>query len=319
MQFNVCTNLDNGVGLEADYKLLKALLESWGHRVNGVHYRKIDGGTQRADVNIFLEVIAPAIFPVAKHNWFIPNQEWYCSSYDGMMRSMTKVLCKTRDAEMIFRNKLPGYPAEKVAYIGFESRDRFQPLITRKRNFLHVAGKSTFKNSEAVAYTFAKYFDTPWEPENNRELVFVGTHENLLCAARDHKNVRYIPQASDNEIETLMNECQFHILPSSAEGWGHAIHEGLSCGAVMITTDFPPMNEFTGASIFVKPQAITPCCAAKRAAVCAPELKPAIEKAWVMTDSQIFEAACNARRYFADQRDRFRMLFKQEVDRVAAA
>ena len=74
------------------------------------------------------------------------------------------------------------------------------PVFLVKRKFLHVAGKSCYKNSEAVAYTFAKYFDTPWEPENNRELVFVGVHENLLAAARGHKNVRYIPQTSDNEI-----------------------------------------------------------------------------------------------------------------------
>ncbi len=316
MRFNICTNIDNGVGLQQDYLLLKGLLESWGHQVNGVHFKRIDGGTPRADVNIFLEVIAPVIMPKAKHNWFIPNQEWYCSSYDPIIPHMTKILCKTRDAEAIFRNKLM-VQYDRIEHIGFESRDRYQPLVTRKRKFLHVAGKSTFKNSEAVAYVFAKYFDTPWEPENNRELVFVGVHQNLLAAARDHKNVRYIPQISDSGLEELMNECVFHILPSSAEGWGHAIHEGLSCGAVMITTDFPPMNEFSGASIFVKPQGITPCCAAKRAAVCAPELLEAVKKAWAMTDDQIFTASANARMYFANQRFQFRNKFKQVVDSVA--
>ena len=317
LSFNICTNLDNGVGLEQDYKLLRGLLESWGHKVNGVHYQKISNDISRADVNIFLEVIAPSIFPLAKQNWFIPNQEWYCSSYDSMLPCLTKILCKTHDAETIFTNKSSYYTGQKIEYIGFESRDRYEPLVTRKRKFLHVAGKSCYKNSEAVAYVFAKYFDTPWEPENNRELVFVGVHENLLAAARDHKNVRYIPQISDSGLQQLMNECQFHILTSSAEGWGHAIHEGLSCGAVMITTDFPPMSEFTGASIFVKPQSVKPCCAAKRAAVCAPELLEAVKKAWAMTDSEIAFASANARTYFSEQRVYFRDRFNQVVDSVS--
>jgi hypothetical protein len=316
MQFNICTNLDNGVGLEADYKILKGLLESWGHRVNGIHYKKVDGGTPRADVNIFLEVIAPPVFAASKNNWFIPNQEWYCNSYDAMLPRMTRILCKTHDAYMIFRNKLVGLAGDKVSYIGFESYNKFAPEVPRLRKFLHVMGKSTFKNTEAVAYTFAKYFDTPWEPENNRELVVVGTHENLLTAARDHKNVRYIPHISDSGLRQLMNECRFHILPSSAEGWGHAIHEGLSCGAVMITTDFPPMNEFKGASIFVKHQIVKPCCAGKRAMVVAPDIKAAVEKAWAMNDGEILNASANAIRYFADQRDRFRTAFKWEVDNV---
>jgi hypothetical protein len=286
--------------------------------VNGVHYRKVDGGTQRADVNIFLEVIAPPVFAAAKNNWFIPNQEWYCNSYDGMMKSMTKILCKTHDAERIFKNKLNLFEPNAISYIGFESRDMFMPEVPRKRKFLHIAGKSTFKNSEAVAYVFAKYFDTPWEPENNRELVFVGVRPELMAAARDHKNVQYISQISESGLRQLMNECQFHVLPSSAEGWGHAIHEGLSCGAVMITTDAPPMNEFRGASILVKPQSFKPCCAAQRAMVCAPELLDAVKRAWAMNDGEIFNASANAIRYFADQRDSFRAAFKREVDSVKA-
>ncbi len=250
----------------------------------------------------------------AKHNWFIPNQEWYCGSYDTIIPHMTKILCKTHDAEAIFKNK-PGTQG-RVEYIGFESRDMYMPEVPRRKKFLHIAGKSCYKNSEAVAYVFAKYFDTPWEPENNRELIFVGVHENLLAAARGHKNVQYISQTSEAELRRLMNECQFHVLPSSAEGWGHAIHESLGCSGILITTDFPPMNEFIGATIFVKPQSISNCCAAKRAAVCAPEIKEAVDRVWSMTPEQILEAQIKARKYFEDQRFSFRDKFKRVIDSV---
>lgn len=313
MRFNICTNLDNGVGLEADYKLLRGLLESWGHSVNGVHYMRVDGGTERADANIFLEVIAPSIMPKAKINWFVPNPEWYCDSYDNMMFGMTKILCKTRDAEMIFKNKQPWMTA-KVEHIGFESQDLFDSSVPRRRRFLHVAGKSAFKNSEAVAYAFGKFFDSPWEPENNRELIFIGTNQNLMNAARDHKNVTYIPSVSTEEFKRLMNECQFHIIPSQAEGWGHVIHEGLGCGAYVITTDFPPMNEFAGAAAFLKHQKLEQCCAAKRAWVSALDIRDAVEVAWNKNDGELLNASCKARAYFADQRDYFRNKFRQVVE-----
>src|SRR6266403_5159235 len=102
MKFNICTNIDNGVGLEADYRLLRGLLESWGHKVEGVHFKRIDAGCPRADVNIFLETIASALFPFAKQNWLIPNQEWFAPwDNENAMNAIGRILCKTEDAVRI--------------------------------------------------------------------------------------------------------------------------------------------------------------------------------------------------------------------------
>src|SRR5579863_9707383 len=103
MKFNICSNINNGVGLESDYKLLKGLLEGWGHQVHGVHYMHIDAGIPKVDVNIFLETMASALFPMAREQWLIPNQEWWAPwDHDNTMRHVDKILCKTHDAVKIF-------------------------------------------------------------------------------------------------------------------------------------------------------------------------------------------------------------------------
>jgi len=311
MRFNISTRLDNGVGLEADYKILRALLESWGHQVNGVHHYKLDEGVPDADINIFLELVAPSIFCKAKQNWYVPNPEWHGGNEDVALSGIDKVLCKTHEAYKTFEQKVG---SGRCCHVGWESRDLYDPLIPRQRKFLHVAGGSSYKNSEAVVYLFSKILYNPWNKTLNRDLVFVGTHGELVAFANDRGNIKIINRVSDDELKRLMNECLFHVMCSSAEGWGHVIHEGLGCGAVMITTDYPPMNEFTGAAIFAKPQKVEPCGAANRAFVVVSEVQPAVEQAWNMSPQQIEDAQKTARDYFLQQRTQFHQRFKTLVD-----
>lgn len=314
MKFNICTNIDNGVGLESDYRLLKGLLESWDHQVCGVHFKRIDAGIPKADVNIFLETIASALFPMAKQQWLIPNQEWFAPwDNDGIMPRIDKILCKTQDAVRIFSEM---YGAARCRHIGFESQDLYDPSIERKRTFLHLAGQSRYKNSQAVAYAFAKYFDDPTDKDVHKELVFIGAYPEEVQFAQGHKNVRYINRATPAELKQLMNESMFHIIPSGAEGWGHAIHEGLSCGAVVVTTNFPPMNEFDGiARDFLVPyQRTIPELAAQRAMVGAMEVKAIIERVSKLKNEEIEVIRQNARNAFLNQRELFRINFKSVVD-----
>jgi len=315
VKFNLCTNIDNGVGLEADYRLLKGMLESWGHQVNGVHFKRIDGGIPRADVNLFLETLASALFDKASQNWLIPNQEWWAPwDHQNSMQRVDRILCKTQDAVRIFKGLYPQFQ-NRVQYIGFESKDLYDPNVERKRTFIHVAGQSRYKNSMAVSYAFGKYFD---DADTKRDLVFIGAYPEEVQFARDHKNVRYIQRASNAEMKHLMNECLFHIMPSGAEGWGHALHEGLGVGNVVITTNFPPMNEYDGVpkELLVPYQRTIPELAAQRALVGANEVRDMCNKAWSLSDAEIERMQKEARAAFLKQREDFRAAFKAQVDRA---
>lgn len=316
MRFNLVTNTDNGVGLEADAKLLKNLLESWGHIAKLVHYKKQNEIEEcpQADVNLFLEVVQYDVIKRAKQNWLIPNPEWFALwNHANGLPQMDRFLCKTKETLRIFSEL---YGAQRCTYIGFESRDLYDESVERKRTFFHMAGQSRYKNSGAVAYAFAKYFDDPTDKDIHKELIFVGAYPEEVQFAVGHKNVKYIQRAGDSELKKLMNESLFHIMPSGTEGWGHAIHEGLGVGAVMLTTNYPPMNEFAGLApeLLIPYQRTLPELAAQRAFVGALEVKAAIEKVWKLPESRLDEIRANARAAFLAQRESFRTEFKKVVD-----
>lgn len=311
MRFNLCSNTNNGVGLQKDCELLKSLLESWGHQAELVHYKHIDAGSPKADVNIFLEVIEPALFPKAPEQWFIPNPEWYAPwDHTAIIQKFDQILCKTADAVRIFKALYPENQ-NRVSLLGFESRDMNEPEIPRERRFLHVAGQSRYKNTPSVAYSFAKFDDG----DQKLPLTIVGAWPEDSAFARDHKNVDYIQHASDSELKRLMNTHLFHCIPSGYEGFGHALNEGRGCGAVVITTDHPPMNEFSGIpkELLVKPDRTIPELAAQRALVVAHPLWGAVKQAWRLSEHRIKEIQLAARAAFLSDRDEFRARFREIV------
>jgi hypothetical protein len=325
MKFNVCTLLNNGFGLEKDYEILRTLLESWGHEVHGVSISGHMGVpldpniAPEADVNIFLELISFAVIAAnkAKQNWFVPNQEWYHAHWDSALLRIDKILCKTQEAVRVFGEK--GY-GDRCVHVGWESKDLYDPAIPRQRKFLHVAGGSAHKNTLQVAYAFAKFFYNPfagpWNQGANIPFILVSrdcNHGNLI---QGRPNCTYIGHAGETELKRLMNECMFHIIPSGAEGWGHVIHEPIGCGNIVVTTDFPPMNEFRGC-----PKELLVCAQkweimnqiGRLAWVSAYDVKSSVDRAWRLTPEKIKEYQIEARKCFLEDRESFRNKLKSLV------
>src|SRR5690606_13048298 len=120
-------------------------------------------------------------------------------------------------------------------YIGFTSVDRALPDASPDfGRFLHVAGASTLKGTDTLLEVWSAHPEWP----------------ALTVVQRDRRTIRapanvqildgYLPDA---ELRELQNACGVHLCPSMGEGWGHYIVEAMSCGAVVVATDGPPMNE----------------------------------------------------------------------------
>jgi hypothetical protein len=234
-----------GKGLEREALLLRDLLRANDAYTVLIHYTDYANATLvRADVNIFLEVVMPNVLHLSRENWLAPNCEWWNPINDRFLPQFTKILCKTQDCYRIWCQKVG---AAKCVYTGFEARDLYRPEIPRENKFLHLAGESEFKNTEAVI--------TAWKSGNWGVKPFpltVVTRQKRyqdLCRelTGDRKDrIKLITRASEEELVELMNSHRFHVLPAAYEGFGHALHEGIGCGALMITTDAAPMSEFGG-------------------------------------------------------------------------
>lgn len=224
LSVNIISNIHNGSGLQRDYEILARELTTLGHKVEGVDYLK-PYGIKNADLNIWLEVGGPDLFKYASKNWLIPNPEWWRPHWDPSR--FDQVLCKTKDAFRIF-----SHLNSKCRYIGFMSNDCRVPSISKTPSFIHVGGKSPFKNTEAIVDAWLEY-KLPYR------LILISSVIKSVP-----ETITLYGRISESMLHAAYSSCSFHLCPSQYEGWGHMIHEGLSAGGIILYTDSPVMRDF---------------------------------------------------------------------------
>lgn len=248
---------DNQRGLSHDIRLLSEALLALGHQVHVTRLgpRRHDGrwkawllrlrmGWQRLyradrhltlyDANIALEHVRPDWFALARVNLLVPNPEWLSARSQRYLGRFDGILCKTRYATELFAAR-----GCRALHIGFRSTDCFAPEVPRELAFLHLAGASRMKGTQRLLDLWQRHPEWP-------KLVVLQSPRTAIRLAEpvpaniDHR-IGYL--ADVREIRRLQNAHVFHLCPSETEGWGHYIAEAMSCKAVVITCDAPPMNE----------------------------------------------------------------------------
>ncbi len=222
LKINIVTNWAEHKGLWRDGCLLERLLLTWGHAPVQVQY-DAPGDPGQADLNIFLETVAPSLLPLARSNWWVVNPEWASPDYLACLPQLDRVLCKTREAEQLLAPL-----TNRAVYVGWESEDRYDASVPREAKVLHVAGGSILKGTQAVLEAWER-FRLPYS------LTVVGDPQ--VVKPRSIPKVTYAGWVDDAELKRHQNSHRIHLQPSETEGWGHTIHEGLSVNATVITTD----------------------------------------------------------------------------------
>lgn len=292
MRIAIVTSLDNEVGLKRDHGVLRRLLEGAGHEVVGIDFRKprVSGSF---DLAIFLEVFDPALLDLAPRLWAVPNPEWWFASWTPDLPRFEAVLCKTQDAERIFSGL-----GARAMLVGFGAEDRFDASVPRQRRFLHVAGQSELKGTEAVLGA--------WEQHAiPHPLTIVARKLKLTVRS---KAVTLLRRVSDLDLRKLQNECAFSLQPSQYEGFGHVLHEALSCGAILATTAAPPMDQVR-APFLIVPTSFAAKELAQLARVDADGVRDAVEKMWAATDADVEGYRSEARENYLTSRAGFEQAF----------
>lgn len=222
MKINIIST-NNGVGLFQDYLILKEVLET-KHDINFVDFKSIKHS--KADVNIHLEHAVIACLQDAPFNIFIPNPEWCEMTWVKYLPRFNQIWCKTLETGRIFSRY-----HKNCIYTSFTSIDRYNPEITRDKIFFHNRGKSSHKGTLNVI--------------NGWREIFGKLYINSAISLPKQKGIIINDKRlSDEDLQIFQNACLFHVCPSEVEGFGHYINEAKSCGAIVITTNAAPMNEF---------------------------------------------------------------------------
>lgn len=194
------------------------------------------------NIQIFLEHLHPKALQYGKINIFIPNLEW-CNERDYsllLQQPEIKIIAKTKNTFDILKDVFKG----RVVYVPWCSIDMCDVRIKRTCEWLHIKGVSRLKQSQVLLETWLKHPEWPV-----LHIVCNGNSDrngflDIPIPAQITNNVILHQRTlTRKELKTLMNTCSYHICPSLVEGFGHYIHEGMSTGATVVTTNGYPMNE----------------------------------------------------------------------------
>jgi len=175
--------------------------------------------------------LRPEYAPLARRNVLMPHPEWFDVAWTPALRVIDRVYAKTRHAVPLFEAL-----GCRTDFVGFTSFDRLLRDVAREPTFFHLGGRSGNKGSQAIMDL--------WSRKPSWPMLTLIQRKPLRFPAPMPANVRLISDYIDDaELQTLQNRNLFHLCPSETEGFGHHLVEGMSCGAITLATDAPPMNE----------------------------------------------------------------------------
>jgi glycosyltransferase involved in cell wall biosynthesis len=265
------------------------------------------------DVNFFIESVFPEYLPMARVNCLFVHPEWFRDANLIHLPRLDFVLCKTPSGVDAFRG-LDVVCRE----LGFTSPDKRMADVVRRGPIrcLHLSGQSAVKGTEAVIEAWARHPEWPHLIVVRRARRYGGETAPALAAL---PNVTYLTDfVPDDHLQRLQNECEVHVIPSQAEGYGHVIGEAMGCGAVVVTTDAPPMNELVTVDrgVLIRVARSEPMSRSMRNYIDVSDLETKLSQIFAMTPEARAGLGRKAREWYEAQDQRFNRAMRGFLDEL---
>jgi glycosyltransferase involved in cell wall biosynthesis len=167
---------------------------------------------------------------------FLALWEWF-NPYDPLKRLFDKIVCPNRFSELVVR----GFGFENTICLTWPVNVDQLPkrlIAGPAKTFVHVAGKIGKDDRKATLLTLEAFH----RARNTDISLIVHSQAPLphrINDARIDYAIGNIPEYFD-----LYRVGDVFIQASKAEGLGLSILEPIACGLPVLTTNYPPMNEY---------------------------------------------------------------------------
>lgn len=249
MKVNIIANFQQNTGLMQDAGILRGILAAvFGDNVKIFKVPHAFPQCEEVDVNFFLEVINPSLFPYAGKNIWIPNAEWTYKTWEPYIHMVDEIWAKTRECEEIFNGILKG--EKPVRYTRWTSIDKVFNPDTDKKNYSKAivpVGKNIYRHPKPIFQAYLKIKQenhTLYSKLPTLHVVHSPAHISVTVPSEiENKVVIRSEVLRESDYDNLMKECGLCICISMSEGFGHAVNEAMSCGCNLILSPIRPFME----------------------------------------------------------------------------
>ena len=270
--------------------------------------------TRPIDVVIFFEhTVDHPQFRAARHRILIPNPEWLMQPAVDSLSSFTEMWHKTH----VSLATLAGlFPNLRHSYIGFTSPE-FSGNDPDFDRFIHFKGVSVQKQTEIVLAAWRMHPEWPELSVQSyaTDPAFLNFPEWLQCR---NMRIKYCLMSAE-EYRSEVTRAGVQLCPSSVEGFGHYLNEARSMGALVVTTDAPPMNELVDdtCGVLITPVRTEQQNYATRHIIDVAGFEKAMQTVLEMPIDQRKALGANARRRYVMDHEKFQTELINQVYRLA--
>ena len=248
MRVNLIGTATPLTGLVQDTSILHALFAHvLGPDSQIRHVPHFQPHAPEAEINVFIEVINPALFPFAAVNIWVPNPEWTYQTWFPYAAMVDQIWVKTHEAVDMFK-AIPG--CAPVHYVGWTSIDKkYNPEKNYAKGIVPV-GRNVWRHPKPLVQAYMRI-------QHQKPALYAELPALTIVHSPAHVKIAPMPATvadkltlvsevmKEEEYDALMKECGLAVCLSVAEGFGHAVNEAMSSGCALVLSPITPFLELT--------------------------------------------------------------------------